>query len=265
MFSKDRMKKLTMDRELLLNWLNDIAKGQMSPTDALKKLADFPYQDLGFANVDSHRNLRNGSSEVIYCPGKSHEQIVEIFKVLAEKSQNVMATRANSRVFHKIQAQIPNAEYYATSHIVALWRNKSQTEGIIGILAAGTADLTVAEEACVTAEIMGSQTMKIYDVGVAGIHRLFDKKHLIDQCRVLIVVAGMEGALASVVGGLVDKPIIAVPTSVGYGANFQGIAPLLSMLNSCAGGIGVVNIDNGFGAGVLAHRINMLGEKKDER
>lgn len=249
-----------MDRELLLSWLNDIAKGQMLPAEALKKLEDFPYQDLGFANVDSHRNLRNGNSEIIYCPGKSHEQIVQIFKALAEKSQNVMATRANSRVFHKIQAQIPTAEYFETARIVALWRNKNQTKGIIGILTAGTADLAVAEEACVTAEIMGSNIIKIYDVGVAGIHRLFDKKQLIDQCRTLIVVAGMEGALASVVGGLVDKPIIAVPTSVGYGANFHGIAPLLSMLNSCAGGIGVVNIDNGFGAGLLAHRINLLGE-----
>jgi NCAIR mutase (PurE)-related protein len=251
-----------MDKELLLSWLNEIALGSLSPAEALKKLTDFPYQDLGFANIDSHRNLRNGSSEVIYCPGKTYEQIVQIFKALAEKSQNVMATRANLQVFRKIRAQIPEAEYYEAAHIVALWRKKSQTKGIIGILAAGTADLAVAEEACVTAEIMGSQTQKIYDVGVAGIHRLFDKKQLIDQCRVLIVAAGMEGALASVVGGLVDKPIVAVPTSVGYGANFQGIAPLLSMLNSCAAGIGVVNIDNGFGAGVLAHRINLLGEQR---
>jgi pyridinium-3,5-biscarboxylic acid mononucleotide synthase len=249
-----------MDRELLLSWLQKIAKGQMLPEDALKKLADFPYQDLGFANIDSHRNLRNGNSEVIYCPGKSLEQIVLIFKSLAEKSQNVMASRANSRIFREIKAQIPETEYFKTAKTVALWRDKKTTHGIVGIITAGTADLAVAEEACVTAEIMGSKTLKICDVGVAGIHRLFDKKPLIDQCRVLIVIAGMEGALASVVGGLVDKPIIAVPTSVGYGANFQGIAPLLSMLNSCASGIGVVNIDNGFGAGVLAHRINLLGE-----
>lgn len=251
-----------MDRDLLLSWLNDVANGQMMPAEALKKLADFPYQDLGFAKVDSHRNLRNGNSEVIYCPGKSQEQIVQIFKVLAEESQNVMATRANLEVYHKIREQIPGVEYFETAHIIALWRNKIQTEGIIGVLAAGTADLAVAEEACITAEIMGSQIRRIYDVGVAGIHRLFDKRDLIEQCRVLIVVAGMEGALASVVGGLVDKPIVAVPTSVGYGTNFQGIAPLLSMLNSCASGIGVVNIDNGFGAGVLGHRINLLGEEK---
>jgi NCAIR mutase (PurE)-related protein len=249
-----------MDKEIISTWLNDIAKGQMSPDEVLKKLVDFPYQDLGFANVDNHRSLRNGNAEVIYCPGKSLDQIAHIFSVLADKSQNVMATRGSLRVFRKIQSQVPDVEYFEAAKIIGLWRNKKQTTGAIGVLAAGTADLRVAEEACVTAEILGSKTVKIYDVGVAGIHRLFDKKQLIDECRVLIVVAGMEGALASVVGGLVDKPIIAVPTSIGYGTNFNGIAPLLSMLNSCASGIGVVNIDNGFGAGVLAHRINLLGE-----
>ena len=249
-----------MDKELIVSWLKDVAQGQLTPDEALKKLTDFPYQDLGFANVDLHRSLRNGNSEVIYCPGKSIEQITRIFSVLAETSQNVMASRASLRIFRKIQELIPEAEYFEAARIVALWRNKRQTQGKIGVLTAGTADLRVAEEASITAEIMGSQTIKIYDVGVAGIHRLFDKKSLIEQCRVLIVVAGMEGALASVVGGLVDKPIVAVPTSIGYGANFKGIAPLLSMLNSCASGIGVVNIDNGFGAGVLAHRINLLGD-----
>lgn len=251
-----------MDKEMILNWLHELAQGQLSPDEVLKKLADFPYQDLGFANIDSHRNLRNGNSEVIYCPGKSVDQIVQIFRALAEKSQNVIATRAGRRVFQAVQSQIPDAEYYQAARIVALWRNRKLTRGIIGVLAAGTADLNVAEEACTTAEIMGSKVIKIYDVGVAGIHRLFDKRELIEQCRVLIVVAGMEGALASVVGGLVDKPIVAVPTSIGYGSNFKGVAPLLSMLNSCASGIGVVNIDNGFGAGVLAHRINLLGEIK---
>jgi NCAIR mutase (PurE)-related protein len=251
-----------VDKELILNWLNELVQGQLSPDEVLKKLADFPYQDLGFANIDSHRSLRNGNSEVIYCPGKSIDQIVQIFRALAEKSQNVIATRAGKRVFQAVQSQVPDAEYYKAARIVALWRNRKQTKGIIGVLAAGTADLNVAEEACTTAEIMGSKVIKIYDVGVAGIHRLFDKRELIEQCRVLIVVAGMEGALASVVGGLVDKPIVAVPTSVGYGSNFKGVAPLLSMLNSCASGIGVVNIDNGFGAGVLAHRINLLGEIK---
>ncbi len=249
-----------MDKEIILSWLEEIAKGQTQPEEVLKKLNDFPYQNLGFANIDTHRNLRNGNSEVIYCPGKTLEQIVTIFRNLADQSLNVMASRASREVFQEIQGQINDVQYFEQAKIVALWRNKKISEGIIGVLSAGTADLAVAEEACVTAEILGSRIQRIYDVGVAGIHRLFDKKSVIDQCRALIVVAGMEGALASVVGGLVDKPIVAVPTSVGYGTNFQGIAPLLSMLNSCSGGIGVVNIDNGFGAGVLAHRINMLGE-----
>ncbi len=249
-----------MDKEMILQWLEEIATGQSRPEDVLKKLNDFPYQNLGFANIDTHRNLRNGNSEVIYCPGKTIEQIVTIFKTLAERSLNVMATRASKEVFQSIESQIEDVRYFEEARIVALWRNKKVSQGVIGVLSAGTADLPVAEEACITAEIMGSRVQRIYDVGVAGIHRLFDKKPIIDECRVLVVVAGMEGALASVVGGLVDKPIVAVPTSIGYGTNFQGIAPLLSMLNSCASGIGVVNIDNGFGAGVLAHRINLLGE-----
>ncbi len=253
-----------MDKEMLLHWLEEIATGQSRPEDVLKKLNDFPYQNLGFANVDTHRNLRNGNSEVIYCPGKTIEQIVAIFKSLADCSLNVMASRASKEVFQSIKSQIEDVRYFEEARIVALWRNQKVSQGVIGVLSAGTADLPVAEEACITAEIMGSKVQRIYDVGVAGIHRLFDKKSIIDECRVLIVVAGMEGALASVVGGLVDKPIVAVPTSIGYGTNFQGVAPLLSMLNSCASGIGVVNIDNGFGAGVLAHRINLLGETPDK-
>ncbi len=252
-----------MDREIIIHWLNKVAEGCMSPDEAFKKLEGFPYKDLGFANIDFHRSLRNGNSEVIYCPGKTTEQIVKIFKSLAEKSHNVMATRANPRIFRRIKEENPDAQYFDTAGVVAVWRNRHQTKGVVGILTAGTADLKVAEEARITTEIMGSMTEKIYDVGVAGIHRLLDKKELIDKCRVLIVIAGMEGALASVVGGLVSKPVVAVPTSVGYGANFQGIAPLLSMLNSCASGIGVVNIDNGFGAGMLAHRINLLGEVEE--
>jgi NCAIR mutase (PurE)-related protein len=171
-----------------------------------------------------------------------------------------MATRANRRIFHKLQPLIPNLEYFEAARIVALWRNRRQSKGVIGIISAGTADLKVAEEAAVTAEIMGSAVCRIYDVGVAGIHRLFDQREIITACRVLVVVAGMEGALASVVGGMASQPIVAVPTSIGYGASFKGLASLLSMLNSCAGGVGVVNIDNGYGAGVLAHRINGLGE-----
>lgn len=251
-----------MDKDLLKTILTSVAEGKMSPREAMEKMADFPYQDLGFAKIDSQRSLRNGNAEVIYCPGKDPDQVVEIFQTLAEQSQNVMATRANRKLFLKVKGKLPDVQYFEKAKIIALWRNPIKTSGKIGVISAGTADLGVAEEAVITAEILGSNVERIYDVGVAGLHRLFDQKDLIKYCRVLIVVAGMEGALASVVGGLVDKPIIAVPTSIGYGANFKGLAPLLSMLNSCASGIGVVNIDNGFGAGVLAHRINLLGEQK---
>lgn len=253
-----------MDRDRIKEWLDAVASGMMSPADAMEKLEEFPYQDLEFAKIDSHRHLRNGYSEVIYCPGKTADQVVKIFKALAEQSKNVIATRANSRLFKMVHAEIDGVEYFEKARIIALWRERRQTGGIVGVISAGTADLPVAEEAIVTSEVMGSKVTRIYDVGVAGIHRLFDKKSQIDTCRVLIVVAGMEGALASVVGGLVSQPVIAVPTSVGYGANLNGITPLLSMLNSCASGIGVVNINNGFGAGVLAHRINLLGEKNED-
>jgi NCAIR mutase (PurE)-related protein len=250
-----------MDRLQILQWLQAVAQGKMSPDEAFSKLAEFPYQDLEFAKIDWHRAVRNGASEVIYCPGKTTEQIVTIFRVLAERTPNVFATRANRRVAAVLQKELPEIQYFEAARIAALWREPRQTEGVIGVVSAGTADLRVAEEAGVTAELLGSRVCRIYDVGVAGIHRLFDQKEKMEQCRVLIVVAGMEGALASVVGGLAAQPIVAVPTSVGYGANVKGLAPLLSMLNSCASGIGVVNIDNGFGAGVLAHRINLLGEK----
>lgn len=251
-----------MEKELILQWLNDLKTGKISSEEIVQKLEGFPYQDLGFAKVDLHRSLRQGSPEVIYCPGKTDEEILSIFLVLNTKAKNVMATRADPTTYHKIKEMIPEAIYFERARIIAVWREKEITQGVVGILSAGTADLHVAEEAAVTAEIMGSKVHKFYDVGVAGIHRLFDHREMINNCRVLIVVAGMEGALASVVGGLVDKPIVAVPTSVGYGANFHGISALLTMLNSCAGGIGVVNIDNGFGAGVLAHRINIIGEIK---
>lgn len=251
-----------MDRNQIQEWLQGIARGELSPDEVMQKLTDFPYLDLGYAKVDFHRQLRNGNAEVIYCPGKTATQITRIFQSLAEVSPNVMATRAGKRVYHQIQQAIPETTYFEAARVVALWRDHRQTEGIVGVITAGTADLKMAEEAAVTVEILGSRVRRIYDVGVAGIHRLFDQKTAIEACRVLIVVAGMDGALASVIGGLVSKPVIAVPTSVGYGTNFQGMAPLLSMLNSCASGVAVVNIDNGFGAGVLAHRINRLGEKE---
>jgi NCAIR mutase (PurE)-related protein len=250
-----------MDKDLLRSWLTQLANGEISIADALEKMSGFPYRDLGFAKVDSQRSLRNGNAEVIFCPGKTQKQVVDIFQVLAEQSKNVMATRANRKLFLRVKALLPEVEYFELPKIIALWRNRNRT-GKIGVISAGTADLRVAEEAAITAEILGSDVNRIYDVGVAGLHRLFNHQKAIAECRVLIVAAGMEGALASVVGGLVDKPIIAVPTSIGYGANFKGLAPLLTMLNSCAGGVAVVNIDNGFGAGMMAHRINLLGEFK---
>lgn len=250
-----------MERTQLLKLLESIAQGELTPLNALEKLKNFPYQDLGFAKIDSHRYLRNGNSEVIYCPGKTVEQIVRIFTNMSEYAQNIIATRANQEIYQAVKLALPEAEFFETAKIIALWREHKETKGEIGIISAGTADLPVAEEAAVTATILGSKVTRIYDVGVAGIHRLFDQKPLIDRCRVLIVVAGMEGALASVVGGLVAQPLIGVPTSVGYGSNFQGLTALFSMLSSCASSIGVVNIDNGFGAGVLGHRINLLGER----
>ncbi|HEY8464761.1 MAG TPA: nickel pincer cofactor biosynthesis protein LarB [Bacillota bacterium] len=250
-----------MERTQLLKLLEAIAQGELTPLNALEKLKNFPYQDLGFAKIDSHRYLRNGNSEVIYCPGKTVEQIVRIFTNMSEYAQNIIATRANQEIYQAVKLALPEAEFFETAKIIALWREHKETKGEIGIISAGTADLPVAEEAAVTATILGSKVTRIYDVGVAGIHRLFDQKPLIDRCRVLIVVAGMEGALASVVGGLVAQPLIGVPTSVGYGSNFQGLTALFSMLSSCASSIGVVNIDNGFGAGVLGHRINLLGER----
>jgi NCAIR mutase (PurE)-related protein len=253
-----------MEKKLLLQWLQEVATGELTPEDALQNLEGFPYQDLGFAKIDSHRSLRSGNSEVIYCPGKTTEQIVMIFKTLYQYTQNILATRGNRDIYEELQRIIPEVEYYETAKIITVWREKKSSEGEIGVVSAGTADLPVAEEAALTAEILGSRVIRIYDVGVAGIHRLLYQKQKLDQCRVLIVVAGMEGALASVVGGLVGAPVIGVPTSVGYGANFQGLTALLSMLNSCASGVGVVNIDNGFGAGQLAHKINMLGEENLE-
>lgn len=251
-----------MEKDDILRCLTEVAQGKLSPESACQELIDLPYKDLGFAKVDHHRKIRNGSSEVIFCPGKTILQIVEIFKTLNARSKNVMATRATEEVYQAVAAEIPSARFYEMAKIIAVWEEPKSTEGKIGVISAGTADMPVAEEAALTAEIMGSTVERIYDVGVAGIHRLFDRRNDILGCRVIIVVAGMEGALASVVGGLVTQPVVAVPTSVGYGANFQGLAPLLSMLNSCAAGVGVVNIDNGFGAGMLAHRINLLGEKQ---
>lgn len=248
-----------MNSENLKSVLQGIKDGNVSIDEALIKLKSEPFEDLGFAKVDHHRKIRNGYPEVIYCQGKTVQQIKAIVERLMQRENNIMATRAGKEVFEAIKEVTDDAVYYEAARIVVVKRRDvTLTDKVIAVVTAGTSDIPVAEEAAVTAETMGNTVQRLYDVGVAGIHRLFSNMDAIMRANVLIVVAGMEGALASVVGGLVDKPVIAVPTSVGYGANFGGLAALLTMLNSCASGIGVVNIDNGFGAGYLASTINQI-------
>lgn len=239
--------------------LIDVKNGQTSIKKALEVLKDFPYTDLGFARIDHHREFRTGYPEIIYCAGKSVEQVREIFRVMSEKENNVIGTRANQEMYEAVRSISTDIIYYPVARIISLQKKKPTVpESRIAIITAGTSDMPVAEEAAITAELLGNTVIRIYDAGVAGIHRLVDKLPDIRNCRVIIVIAGMEGALASVVGGLVDKPVIAVPTSVGYGANFGGISALLSMLTSCSTGVTVVNIDNGFGAGFAASMINKM-------
>ena len=240
--------------------LEDVKNNNLDIDDALKKLKDLPYEDLGYAHIDHHRNLRNGFPEVIYCKGKSDEHILGIIDRMNKKNTNILGTRCRKETFDKISKIYPNAEYEEVSQILKIKNEeiKEQGKGKILIITGGTSDIPVADEAYYTAKFFGNEVERLYDVGVAGIHRLLSHRNIIEEARVIVAVAGMEGALASVVGGLVDVPVIAVPTSVGYGANFDGLAPLLAMLNSCASGISVVNIDNGFGAGYLASTINKL-------
>lgn len=246
-----------MDSDALKNMLEDVKNGKLSVDEALQDLKSLPFEDLGFAKVDHHRNIRNGYPEVIYCEGKTNEQIKMIVDKLMQKNNNIMATRASAEVFESIRQITEDAVYYEDARIVVVKkRDIKKSPKMIAVVTAGTSDIPVAEEAAITCETMGQWVERVYDVGVAGIHRLFAKTDVIMEANVIVVVAGMEGALASVVSGLVDKPVIAVPTSVGYGANFGGLSALLTMLNSCATGIGVVNIDNGFGAGFLAAMIN---------
>ncbi len=236
--------------------------GRINIDQAVEKLVKLPYENLEFARVDHHRQLSKGFPEVIYCPGKTDQQIACIAEKLAASGGTVLATRAEETVYEAVKAVLPAAKYYRTARAVVVHSEKNlQPIGLVTVVSAGTADLPVAEEAALTAELIGSKVERFFDVGVAGIHRLLNNWDKISQARVLIVVAGMEGALASVVGGLANCPVIAVPTSIGYGANFQGLAPLLAMLNSCATGVAVVNIDNGFGAGYIAAMINRLGEE----
>ena len=245
-----------MNEEKIKDLLEAVRKGLCSPEDAFTKLKDLPYEDLGFARLDHHRGLRTGRTEVIFCQGKQPEQIVAIAKHLGAKAKNVLGTRLDAVKAERVMPYFPEAVYDPEACCFLLHPLEEPVyPGKILVLTAGTADYPVAREAWLTARYLGHETETLLDVGVAGIHRLFDQREKLEEAEVLIVVAGMEGALASVVGGLVEQPVIAVPTSVGYGANFQGLAPLLSMLNSCASGVGVVNIDNGFGAASLASTI----------
>jgi hypothetical protein len=251
-----------MNKSDLTKLLQSVRAGKTDIETALDRLRHLPFEDVKYAHIDHHRHLRHGMPEVIYCEGKTLDQVAGIAKRMIKMGSDILATRASESIYKAIKKLDRRAVYHKASRaIVVQHTKKTRTKGIIVVLTAGTSDIPVAEEAAVTAEALGSTVRTVYDVGVAGIHRVLSKREVLDAARVIVVVAGMDGALPSVVGGLVDKPVIAVPTSVGYGAAFQGLAPLLTMLNSCASGVAVMNIDNGFGAGVLAHRINLLGEK----
>jgi pyridinium-3,5-biscarboxylic acid mononucleotide synthase len=251
-----------MNKADLTRLLQNVRSGKIDIASALQRLRHLPFEDVSYAHIDHHRHLRHGMPEVIYCEGKTREQVAGIAERMLKAGTDVLATRASEDMYRAIKKLDRRAEYHRASRAIVVRRTKKTgTDGIILVLTAGTSDIPVAEEAAITADMLGSTVETVYDVGVAGIHRILSKQDMLDRARVIVVVAGMDGALPSVVGGLVDKPVIAVPTSVGYGAGFQGLAPLLTMLNSCASGVAVMNIDNGFGAGVLAHRINLLGEK----
>lgn len=279
-----------MDNRHLRELLKNVADGSVTPEEAERTLKTLPFEDLDFVNIDNHRSLRTGYPEVVFCQGKTARQVAVIMARLSETSSTVLGTRASEEQFEAVKEEVirvycgdncekqcgcgeaaesaeterPQVTYYRTARIIAVHKDDNVLEEMkkkhktIAVVTAGTADIPVAEEAAVTAEMLGNNVERIYDVGVAGIHRLFANLDRIRAANVVIAVAGMEGALASVVGGLVDKPVIAVPTSIGYGANLGGLSALLSMLNSCANGVGIVNIDNGFGAGYLASNINRI-------
>ncbi len=248
-----------MTKNELRNILEAVKNRDLDVDAALTRLKSLPYEDLGFAKIDHHRAVRQGFPEVVFCQGKTVEQVVEIYKKLCGNNRVVLGTRAGLDVYEAVRQVFPDAEYSQLGRTIVVRRGETApARGKVLVMSAGTSDIPVAEEAVITAEVMGNHVRRCYDVGVAGIHRLFDKLDLIEWAHVLIVAAGMEGALASVVGGLTEKPVIAVPTSVGYGAGFNGLSALLAMLNSCASGVGVVNIDNGFGAAALASAITRM-------
>lgn len=244
--------------------LERLQKGEISIEEAEAYFRRKPFEDLGYAMLDTHREIRSGFPEVVYCSGKADEHLIHIYETLYKEHGEVFGTRATEEQYRLIQTVIPEIQYDPVSKILKYEKPNKKRSGLIAICSAGTADIPVAEEAAQTAEYFGNQVERIYDAGVSGIHRLFSKLEQIQKANCIVAVAGMEGALASVIGGLVDKPVIAVPTSVGYGTNLHGISALLTMLNSCANGIAVVNIDNGYGAGYMAAQINRLGVRTDE-
>jgi NCAIR mutase (PurE)-related protein len=244
--------------ETIRSLLEQVAAGALSPEQALTSMRRLPFEDIGFAKIDHHRALRCGAPEVVFCQGKTPEQVAHIAARILEAGSDLLATRAEPAHYEAVRSARPDAVYHETARCITVRLGKAPAIGRVLVLTAGTSDLPVAGEAAVTAEMLGAVVRIISDVGVAGLHRLLAYREELERANVLVVVAGMEGALASVVGGLVAKPVIAVPTSIGYGASFAGVAPLLTMLNSCAAGVAVVNIDNGFGAGYLAGMINAM-------
>jgi NCAIR mutase (PurE)-related protein len=249
MTGKEEIKKL----------LEQVRDGKVTSEEAMKSLSELPFKDLGHTKIDNHRELRTGYPEVIFCEGKTSEQVRNIMEYMSTQKVNILGTRADTEIFQAVKEALPEAEYNELGRTITIKKvDVDKTKTAIAVLTAGTSDMPVAEEAAVTAEIFGNRVERYFDVGVAGIHRLYTNLDRIREARVIIVIAGMEGALPSIVGGLVDKPIIAVPTSIGYGASFNGLAALLGMLTSCASGVSVVNIDNGFGAAYMASMINKI-------
>ncbi len=253
-----------MDAGTLGAILESVRSGTLSVEAALEELRSLPFQDEGFAKLDTHRALRKGFPEVVFCQGKTPEQVAAIVARLADHERNVMATRASEGQYQATREVCPDAVYHPTCQAIVVGRDPRPRQGSVAVLSAGTSDQPIADEAALTAEVMGSRVTRMYDVGVAGLHRVAHRPEVLTSARAIVVAAGMEGALPSVVSGLVRCPVIAVPTSVGYGASFGGLAALLGMLNSCAPGVAVVNIDNGFGAGYLAAVINMSGEQSPD-
>ncbi|MFC1856320.1 nickel pincer cofactor biosynthesis protein LarB [Thermodesulfobacteriota bacterium] len=247
-----------MDKDTLLKLLDDFKDGQVSRDSVFKTLKKLPFENIGIANIDHHRAMRSGYPEMVFGEPKSADQIVKIVKSILKHKANIIVTRVDEKKAKSVMSKVPDLKYSKDARTLTMNKHKSKvkTRGTILVITAGTSDIPVAEEAAITAEVMGNKVKRLFDVGVAGLHRLLNHYELIDDSSVLIVVAGMEGALPSVVAGLVDKPVIALPTSIGYGSSFGGVTALLSMLNSCASGVSVVNIDNGFGAGYAASLIN---------